>query len=351
MMTKSHIFITLTTAFLALGGARPERPCVCETPAHDEVPPPETSESVAGMVMPYLTEHCVAPPKECPHPDITFHLYTRDSQQDPHQLSVGDQASVSSARFERGQPVKVIIHGYTGHKDFAPNPEIRPAYLKKHPYNVISVDYGPLARDGCYIQATYNVDLVGNCTAQMIDYLVDQGAARLEDFHVIGFSLGGQVAGQVGRFLKSGQLQRVTGLDPAMPNFFFFSNADSKLDASDARFVDVVHTNAAFKGKTEMSGTVDFYINGGFNQPGCESVNVAGYSTCSHNRAPQYFAESIDSEAGFWGRPCSGWFYCMIGWTNMGAAVLMGENVPLSTRGQYYVPTTTGPHFAKGKWW
>ena len=58
------------------------------------------------------------------------------------------------------------------------------------------------------------------------------------------------------------------GLDPAMP-FFVTVDKDNKLDSSDAEFVDVIHTNAFVQGKIETSGDVDFYVNGGINQPGC----------------------------------------------------------------------------------
>lgn len=53
-----------------------------------------------------------------------------------------------------------------------------------------------------------------------------------------------------------------------MPGFVT-SNRLNKLDPSDARFVDVLHTNALAQGKVEICGHVDFYMNGGFSQPGC----------------------------------------------------------------------------------
>lgn len=53
--------------------------------------------------------------------------------------------------------------------------------------------------------------------------------------------------------------------------FFVTVNEDQKLDASDADFVDVIHTNAFVQGKIEASGDVDFYVNGGISQPGCWS--------------------------------------------------------------------------------
>lgn len=59
------------------------------------------------------------------------------------------------------------------------------------------------------------------------------------------------------------------GLDPALP-FFTTSDRHSKLDKTDAKFVDVIHTNAGVYGKIEPSGHVDFYMNGGQTQPACE---------------------------------------------------------------------------------
>lgn len=63
----------------------------------------------------------------------------------------------------------------------------------------------------------------------------------------------------------------ILALDPALPLFVTSSN-DRKVDASDANFVDVLHTNALEKGKLEACGHVDFYANGGITQPGCKST-------------------------------------------------------------------------------
>jgi hypothetical protein len=70
--------------------------------------------------------------------------------------------------------------------------------------------------------------------------------------------------------LQTADTRPFSGLDPAMP-FFVTLNIDQKLDDSDAVFVDVIHTNAFVQGKIEACGDVDFYVNGGFRQPGCWS--------------------------------------------------------------------------------
>ena len=71
-----------------------------------------------------------------------------------------------------------------------------------------------------------------------------------------------------------------TGLDPA--GFLFESSPpDMRLDASDAKFVDVIHTNAdsifvGGLGAVDPMGHVDFYPNGGSTQKGCKHLIVGG---------------------------------------------------------------------------
>lgn len=49
-----------------------------------------------------------------------------------------------------------------------------------------------------------------------------------------------------------------------------------RLDASDAEFVDAIHTDAEnpILGTTEQEGQVDFYPNGAGLQPGCKRVTT-----------------------------------------------------------------------------
>lgn len=63
------------------------------------------------------------------------------------------------------------------------------------------------------------------------------------------------------------------GMDPAGPLYEGHPVA-VRLDSTDAMFVDAIHTNAAplhrgGAGLMDVSGHVDFYLNGGMRQPGC----------------------------------------------------------------------------------
>lgn len=124
---------------------------------------------------------------------------------------MADIQTVNSAPYAKGRPFLVLIHGYTGHKDFSPNSHLRPALFDNDEYNVISIDYGPLAPEPCYVQAVNNLPVVAKCTAQLLDYMMEQQTFTLDDLHIIGFSLGGQTAGMISNYVKTGKIKHITG--------------------------------------------------------------------------------------------------------------------------------------------
>ena len=65
-------------------------------------------------------------------------------------------------------------------------------------------------------------------------------------------------------------------MDPAGPGFTF-ADSDERLDKSDAKFVDVMHTSIKFPkalGLSKPIGHVDFYPNYGGTQPGCSYIDI-----------------------------------------------------------------------------
>jgi pimeloyl-ACP methyl ester carboxylesterase len=85
------------------------------------------------------------------------------------------------------------------------------AYLAKGNYNVIGVDWSVLSASPNYIAACRNAVLTGEHIAELVEFLVEQVGARLEDFHIIGVSLGAQVAGFAGNSTTTGKIGRITG--------------------------------------------------------------------------------------------------------------------------------------------
>ncbi|RZF45335.1 hypothetical protein LSTR_LSTR010422 [Laodelphax striatellus] len=281
---------------------------------------------------------------------VNFYLFTRKTANSPFEINYNN---IEEAPFLPSAPLKIMIHGYTGWKDYSPNMELRPAYFKKSDYNLLSIDWSILGKEGCYVEATRNVKPVGQCVARMLEKIVYvRREMKPEDVHVIGFSLGAHVAGFVGKSLVQFKAKRITGLDPALPLFDDLFNSGSSLSKEDAEFVDVIHSNGGMKGKSFDVGHIDFYANGGSLQPGCATTNTS----CHHVRAVEIFAESIYSESGFYGFECSSLMHYMStccgetpntergrGW------VRLGEYVDNTSRGSYYFDTSDKHPLALGK--
>ena len=79
-----------------------------------------------------------------------------------------------------------------------------------------------------------------------------------------------------------------TGLDPAGP-LFESQHPNSRLDESDAEFVDVIHSNGenlilGGLGSWQPMGTVDYYPNGGTLTLFKLSFNFVNFIVCFRTR-------------------------------------------------------------------
>lgn len=101
----------------------------------------------------------------------------------------------------------------------------------------------------------------------------------------------------------------------------------------------------------EVMGHVDFYVNGGHKQPGCPPLEFRNNNMtkkricrcylrlnyfykikecCSHCRAVDYFAESINTEVGFYGIQCDNLDDYEAGLCVGNSKQIMGEYTPLT---------------------
>lgn len=137
------------------------------------------------------------------------------------------------------------------------------------------------------------------------------------NFHLVGFSLGAQVSGLIGRkVIQKSQgkfvIPRITGLDPGkLPKST--KTPIAYLNAGDASFVDTIHTETLFFASRISVGNSSFWVNGACSQPICKNsfdisknqhrlnhwklihtISVVGL--CSHLMAPKYWCESVRSK-------------------------------------------------------
>merc|ERR1712018_178475 len=225
--------------------------------------------------------------------DVRLLLWTRKSPLKYNYLYIGDTVSLSTCGFDRSKETKILIHGFSDQGLTGWVKNFKKFYLDRGDYNIISVDWGLLAKSPWYTTAAKNSKQVGKLVASLITFLVSEGATY-ESFHVLGASLGAHVAGYVGYFCK-GQIGRITGLDPSGPLFHSVHESE-RLSKHDALFVDIIHTAGKWVGNSDSNGHVDFYPNEGLApQPGCEGRESLDLS-CSHRKAWQMYMESIQKE-------------------------------------------------------
>ncbi|XP_018358818.1 PREDICTED: uncharacterized protein LOC108758381 isoform X1 [Trachymyrmex cornetzi] len=206
-------------------------------------------------------------------------------------------------------PTKVIVHGFGSDCNHLWVYDMRSALMSIHDCNIVCVDWGPGSAVPNYVRAAANTRLVGRQLAKLIRSL----NVPLEKVHLIGFSLGAHVAGFAGAEL--GNVSRITGLDPAGP-LFESHDPRVRLDATDANFVDVIHSNGeqlilGGLGSWQPMGDVDYYPNGGKMQSGCSNIfvgavsdiiwssTVEGRSLCNHRRAYKFFTDSVSPKCRF----------------------------------------------------
>ncbi|XP_006983666.1 lipase member I [Peromyscus maniculatus bairdii] len=234
---------------------------------------------------------------------IILMLYSRDNVSCAEPLFESNNSL--NVRFNPSKKTVWIIHGY---RPLGSIPawlhKFTKVLLKHEDVNLIVVDWNQGATTLIYNRAVKNTRLVAEHLRESIQILLKHGAS-LDNFHLIGMSLGAHISGFVGK-LFHGQLGRITGLDPAGPKFSG-KPSDSRLDYTDAKFVDVIHTDSDGLGILEPLGHIDFYPNGGRKQPGCPTTFFSGvnYIKCDHQRAVHLFIAAFETNCNFVSFPCA----------------------------------------------
>ncbi|XP_045160753.2 inactive pancreatic lipase-related protein 1-like [Mercenaria mercenaria] len=288
---------------------------------------------------------------------VSFLLYTVNNNDTPEDLTANTTEIELSEYYVESKRTIFIIHGYIGSPQDEWIVSAKDAILSVEDANVIVVDWEKGADDLInYYQAAANTRVVGALTAQLMTSLHTSTGANYSNMYIVGYSLGAHVAGYAGERIPS--LGRITGKlskNVVIANFYlcaldlniynetfdysvcrlasvvvvhvthyFFTGLDPahrafskdkpkvRLDATDAQYVDVIHTDSkqwiwGF-GIRDSIGHADYFPNGGRNQPGCFSFwSFLRQSTCDHARSRQFFVESINSSCTFHAVPCGNW--------------------------------------------
>jgi len=151
-----------------------------------------------------------------------------------------------------------------------------------------NIDFNDPKNNVLYVSSAKSVPNVGQELADILNKVKQPN----QKIHCIGHSLGAHVCGFAGKFSQSKygiQFDRISGLDPAGPNFFSATSAQ-RLDKTDAKFVDIYFTSKL--GLQSSIGHANFYANDNTLQPNC---GIGGLQ-CNHARAYIYYVSSIQDQ-------------------------------------------------------
>lgn len=249
------------------------------------------------------------------------------------------------SKFNLDELLVMYIHGHGESVEKDSVIEITGTFLNYTDVNVIALDYRNISQ-ASYLLSVPESEGVGKAVAEALEKLIDGGVNR-EKIYVVGHSLGAQVAGYIGRNVKS-KLPRITGLDPAGPLFYILY---PHLSSSDAKFVDIIHTDAGFYGLGLTTGSADFFPNFGHKiQPGCDTIEwiKKDGDLCDHHRSWRYYIESIRNKGAFIGVKCSSDLTYALGLCNLNEKAIMGYYVSTSANGSFYLRTKSDEPFGLG---
>ncbi|XP_041066815.1 phospholipase A1 member A [Carcharodon carcharias] len=234
--------------------------------------------------------------------NVQFMLLTRRNPDCAQPINVNND--FQSSNFNGSLPTKLILHGY---RMMGSKPSwvdtLAKELISAMDVNVVIVDW-IIGSTAVYHSAVRNSALLGHKISTLITNFIAHGSTK-DSFHLIGISLGAHVAGIVGHIFK-GKLGQITGLDPAGPKFSKAS-VNERLDPSDAIFVEAIHSDSDCFGISQPVGHIDFYLNGGKDQPGCARPilsSVYKYLICDHIRAVFLYISSIKNHCPLIAFPC-----------------------------------------------
>jgi pancreatic lipase-related protein 1 len=300
------------------------------------------------------------------NPSMT--LFTRENKYDGMSVLNFDNDKVtitlsSSWTFDPKKMTVFVTHGYTqgGNTGWLHN--LKDAVLEWGDVNCIIVGWFHGSMRLFYPQAASNTQIVGALIADVSNEAMTMGA-KGDDMWCVGHSLGAHLCGHGGRRADQ-KWGRITGMDPAGPWYEGRDTLSNGLAPECATFVDAWHTHGqpsviTNTGTFEPRGHVDFYPNGGGNQPGCvidvyddKDNNTTDNQSiwpeydwtlvCSHQRATALFEESLKNT----GCQMTSHMQCYDAWNTPGACwqcdgvcQIMGpEAKDMPGRGLFYLET------------
>lgn len=295
----------------------------------------------------------VQPPETVPFYDaptaVKFFLHTRTND-GREQLILEDTESIRQSTFDPTKGIRLLVHGWRNDETSDFVQIVKDAYLTAGDFNVVVLDWSKGGDTWNYWSAKGKVNDVTDVLFRFINHLVLNKFTTIPQIHMAGHSLGAHIIGLASRNFQSPQVPVLVGLDPALP-WVDVSNINERIDASDAEYVEIIHTDSGNFGIAVPIGDADFYPNYGNSQPGCFWEWTGA---CDHGRSYEFFAESIVNPDAFISKECPDYKPSITkskcASTALPVYSYMGGDSKEKAGGIFYCSTEKKSPFGKGGW-
>lgn len=126
------------------------------------------------------------------------------------QILTFNENELMKSNMDFKKHTKIIIHGWysSGKSDTCMT--IKNNYLTYYDYNVIIVDWSPIAGYIFYPSPMFLTNEVAQYYAKFLNFLLANGL-QSNELHLIGHSLGAHISGFVGDIIGNRSIARITG--------------------------------------------------------------------------------------------------------------------------------------------
>ncbi|KAH8261502.1 hypothetical protein KR044_010352, partial [Drosophila immigrans] len=268
--------------------------------------------------------------------EADYLLYTRRNPQTPQRIRPEVESLLRSS-FYAPESIVLLLPSWRSNNSAEQLSKLAAALLEREACNVFALDSTEAQSESQLVSSVSNV----------ISLLHQQFDVPLTHQQLVGFAEGAHLAGAAAEQVQQQlgkRFSHIVALDPSGDGV----ELTHQLSAQDAVYVEVLHTNGNGLGTMQPLGHVDYYPNGGQQQPGCDS------DACAHERALDLAVEMWSPANNFFCAHCGAVEHMSAQncrWSSLRMGVKDTDGGRQGAAGIYFLETKSQRPFGRGAYY